>query len=202
MLAAVRNIAGALAGVFIFTVAAIAAVGAVMVRGEQPRMYWNAAAVPARPVAIVFGAGLKPDQTPSAMLADRLDGAFALYRAHKVRSLLFTGDNGTIWHNELAAMLAYAVERGIPRSAIALDYAGFTTRDSCYRAAILFHVRSAVLVTQAYHLPRALYLCRGMGIDAIGLARPDWGRYGVALLFQEALIRESLARTKAVLARL
>jgi vancomycin permeability regulator SanA len=199
---AVRKIAGALAGVFIVAVIAIGAVGLAMVRREEPRMYWNLGSLPARPVAIVFGAGLKPDQTPSAMLADRLDGAFTLYRANKVRSLLFTGDNGTVWHNELASMLEYALKHRIPRTAIALDYAGFNTRDSCYRAAALFHVHSAILVTQAYHMPRALYLCRREGIDAVGYARPDWGRYGAALLLQEALIRESLARTKAVIASL
>ena len=196
------KIAGAVAGFFTLGLVAIVLVGVVMVQREQSRIFWNVASVPSRPVAMVFGAGLNPDQTPSAMLADRLDGAFALYRAHKVRLLLFTGDNGTIWHNELASMLQYALRRGIPHRAIALDYAGFTTRDSCYRAVNLFHVRSAVLVTQAYHLPRALYLCRSMEIDAVGLARPDWGHYGVVLLLKEALIRESLARTKAVIGSL
>lgn len=194
--------AGACAGLFSVGVLAIVLVGAVMVHRERSRIFWDARSVPPRPVAMVFGAGLNPDQTPSAMLADRLDGSFELYHGRKVRLLLFTGDNGTVWHNELRSMLNYALRHGIPRNAIALDYAGFTTRDSCYRAANLFHVRSAVLVTQAYHLPRALYLCRSMGIDAVGFARADWGRYGVALLLQEALVRESLARTKAVIGSL
>lgn len=158
--------------------------------------------VPAHPVALVFGAGLNPDQTPSAMLADRLDGAIALYRLHKVPRLLFSGDNGTVEHNELRAMLVYARKRGIPRAAIDLDYAGFTTHDSCYRARRLFGVRSAVLVTQRFHLARAMFLCSHEGMDVVGLAEPDWGKYAPGLLLREAVAREVLARTKAAFASL
>lgn len=153
---------------------------------------WRAAA------AIIFGAGLNPDGSPSGMLADRLDGGIALLRAHKVRGLLLTGDNGTAWHNELKAMRNYALERGVPLSAITEDYAGFDTFDSCFRAREIFHVHAAILVTQEFHIARALYLCRSMGMDAVGLAEPDWSRYGWRTMLDLSL-REYVARTRAVI---
>ncbi len=133
---------------------------------QQPRIYDNVQSTPARPVAIVFGAGLNRDGSPSWMLADRLDAAIALYRAGKVQSLLMTGDEvGSI---EPTSMRDYAVRRGIPRNAITLDTGGLRTYDSCYRAIHTFNVSAAVLVTQGYHLPRALYTCQGIGLDVVG----------------------------------
>ncbi len=171
----------------------------VIVIGSTERYRFAAiAAVPARPIALVLGAGLNPDQTPSAMLADRLDAAAALLRAGKVRALLFSGDNGTPEHNELAAMQTYALAHGVPADRIALDYAGFDTYDSCYRARYIFGVRRAVVVTQEFHLARATYLCRSLGIDAVGIAQPDWGKYGSGMMAQQAM-REVAARVKAVL---
>lgn len=190
-------IAGLLAGVCILALVAITAANAFV--------FWyatnlRAAARDGSPVVgMVFGAGLDPDGGPSAMLADRLDGGIALYKAHRVNALLFTGDNGTVEHNELRPMLQYALKRGIPRRAIVLDYAGFNTYDSCYRAVHLFHVRHAILVTQSFHLPRAMYLCHALGIgDVEGSARPDWGIYDTRLMLSEGFLRESLARLKAL----
>lgn len=170
----------------------------VVVDSTRAYVAVDVAAASSRPVAIVFGAGIKPDGTPSGMLADRLDGGVALLREGKVSTLLFSGDNGTVQHNELASMLAYALAHGAPRDRIALDYAGFDTYDSCYRAIHIFGVRRAVLVTQGFHLPRALYLCRGLGMDAIGLSEPDWGRYGNSMMFHLEL-REAAARVRAVI---
>jgi vancomycin permeability regulator SanA len=132
------------------------------------------------------------------MLADRLDGGAALLRARKVDFLLFSGDDGTIDHNELASMLTYALAHGVPRDRIVLDYAGFDTYDSCYRSVAIFGVRSAVLVTQGFHMARALFLCRALGIDAVGLVEPDWGKYDRRLMVRQSL-RESAARVRAVL---
>lgn len=151
------------------------------------------------PVAIVFGAGLNADGGPSAMLADRLDGGIALYKSARVERLLFTGDNGTVEHNELRPMLEYALAHGVPRDVITLDYAGFNTYDSCYRAIHVFHVRRAILVTQSFHLGRAMYLCRHLGMAEVqGSPRPDWGIYDLRLMLGEGFVRETLARTKAV----
>ncbi|MBA3944158.1 MAG: YdcF family protein [Herpetosiphonaceae bacterium] len=133
-------------------------------------VYHDIAVVPQAPVAIVFGAGVLPDGTPTAVLADRVTAAAALYRAGRVQHLLLTGDNSTRYYNEVAVMRRFAMAQGVPATAITLDYAGFRTYDSCYRARAIFGVEQAVLVTQAFHLPRALYTCTQLGIQSVGLA--------------------------------
>ena len=135
----------------------------------RDRIYADPAAVPPAPVAIVFGAAVRPDGQPSMMLADRIDAAVALYREGKVERILMTGDNGQADYDEVTAMKRYAVARGVPADLVNLDYAGFRTYDSCYRARAVFGIDRAILVTQGYHLPRALYLANSFGIDADGL---------------------------------
>jgi len=125
---------------------------------------------PERPVAIIFGASVLPSGRPSAMLADRVRMGAELYNAGKVRALLLTGDNSIETYNEPEAMRRYALELGVPDAALVLDYAGFRTYDSCYRARDIFQVEQAILVTQAYHLDRALLTCNGLGVEAIGVA--------------------------------
>lgn len=134
---------------------------------NNAKIYDSVQAIPARPVAIVFGAGLNRDGSPSWMLSDRLDGAISLFKAGKVEKLLLTGDEVTSM--EISAMKTYAVRNGVPSAKILTDHAGLRTYDSCYRAVHNFGINSAVLVTQGYHLPRALFLCNGLGIDAVGL---------------------------------
>ncbi len=126
--------------------------------------------LPARPVAIVFGAGYWPDGRLSPVLQDRLDSAIELYRAGRVTKLLFSGDNRFVDYNEPARMLEYALEQGLPREDIVLDYAGRRTYDTCYRARDIFEVSEVVLVTNRYHLPRALETCTALGVDAVGYA--------------------------------
>ncbi|HEU4326614.1 MAG TPA: ElyC/SanA/YdcF family protein [Roseiflexaceae bacterium] len=142
------------------------------------RLRYSAPAdVPPARVALVFGAGLRPNGTPSPMLADRIAAAAELYRLGRVEKLLMTGDNSSKEYNEVGAMRDYAESLGVAPEDITLDYAGFSTYESCYRAGAIFGVGQAVLVTQSYHLPRAVYTCRQLGIDAVGLGTPDWGRY-------------------------
>ncbi|MFP4395783.1 MAG: vancomycin high temperature exclusion protein [Anaerolineales bacterium] len=126
------------------------------------------ARMPRRPVAIVFGAGYWPSGALSAVLQDRLDAAIELYEADRVEILLFSGDNSIVEYNEPQRMLEYALEQGIPREDIVLDYAGRRTYDTCYRAEAIFQVPEAILVTNRYHLPRALQSCNHLGVDAIG----------------------------------
>ncbi|MGQ9667209.1 MAG: SanA/YdcF family protein [Anaerolineae bacterium] len=139
-------------------------------RTTAPFRYRDMEKVPARPVAIVLGAGLERDGRPSPVLADRVRTAVALYRAGKARKLLVTGDNRFAWYNEPAAMGQYAEALGVPARDIVYDYAGRRTYDSCYRARHIFGITEAVVVTQEFHLPRAVYLCRQMGIDAVGIS--------------------------------
>jgi SanA protein len=125
--------------------------------------------VPARPVALVFGAGIWPDGSLSDILADRVAVAAELYRLGKVDKLLMSGDGRFAHHDEPAHMRTYALALGVPDEDIVLDYAGWRTYDSCYRAVRIFRVNAAILVTQAYHLDRALFLADRLGIDAVGV---------------------------------
>ncbi len=121
-------------------------------------------------VAIVFGAGLQRDGTPSPVLKDRVAAAAQLYFDGKVDKLLMSGDNRFVDYNEPGAMKAYAISLGVPEEDIVLDYAGRRTYDTCYRAAHIFGVKEAILVTQRFHLPRALFTCNGLGIESTGIS--------------------------------
>lgn len=124
---------------------------------------------PQRRVAIVFGAGLWRDGSPTPVLRDRVATAASLYFSGKVEKILMSGDNSTAYYNEPAAMQSYAIDLGVPEDAIVLDYAGRRTYDTCYRARAIFGLQQAVLITQQFHLPRAIYLCNALGIDAVGV---------------------------------
>ena len=125
---------------------------------------------PIKPVAIVFGAGLTRDGRATRVLRDRVETGARLYLDGKVAKLLMSGDNSDVNYNEPQAMKDYALFLGVPEEAIVLDYAGRRTYDTCYRARHIFGLEEAILVTQSFHLPRALYLCNQLGVDASGVA--------------------------------
>jgi SanA protein len=131
-------------------------------------------------IAIVLGAGLWRGK-PSPVLYDRIATGVDLYRAGKVRKLLLSGDNRFENYNEPAAMRQKALQMGVPDQDIVPDYAGRHTYDTCYRAAYIFGIRRAILVTQRFHLDRALYICNSLGVDSIGVAadRQSYGDYEV-----------------------
>jgi SanA protein len=135
----------------------------------QSRIFRSAPASLSAPVAIVFGAGLYRNGTPMPVLADRVDTAVGLYKDGIVQKLILSGDNRFPEYNEPESMRQLAIKLGVPDSALVLDYAGRSTYDSCYRARFVFGVKKAILVTQEFHLPRAVYLCGQMGIDAFGV---------------------------------
>ncbi len=124
---------------------------------------------PSAPVAIVFGAGLTRDGRPTPVLRDRVAVAAQLYFSGKVEKLLMSGDNRFMDYNEPGAMRTYALSLGVPEDAIILDYAGRRTYDTCYRARHIFGVRQALLVTQQFHLPRAVFTCNALGIRGEGV---------------------------------
>lgn len=119
--------------------------------------------------AIVFGAGLQRDKTPSPVLKDRISTAVQLYQAGKVEKILLSGDNRFEYYNEPASMKEYALSLGVPEDALILDFAGRRTYDTCYRAKEIFGLKEAILVTQRYHLPRAIFTCSGLGIKVTGV---------------------------------
>lgn len=120
-------------------------------------------------VAIVFGAGLLRDGSAGPVLSDRVQTAVNLYQQGKVEKLLMSGDNSFVEYNEPEAMRQYALERGVPDEDIILDYAGRRTYDTCYRAKHIFQVDEAILVTQEFHMPRALVLCNWFDVDSVGV---------------------------------
>lgn len=137
---------------------------------------------PARRVAVVFGAGLWRDGSPTPILRDRVETAAQLYFAGKVEKILMSGDNRFVDYNEPAAMRDYALGLGVPDTDIVLDYAGRRTYDTCYRAKAIFGVTDPILVTQAFHLDRALFTCDALGLNAIGVPATNRS-YRRSLLF-------------------
>lgn len=135
----------------------------------EARIY-TAETAPTSRVAIVFGAGLSRDGSPSPVLRDRVATAASLYFSGKIEKILMSGDNRFIYYNEPEAMRQYALELGVSDEDIVLDYAGRRTYDTCYRAKYIFDVGEATLVTQSYHLPRALFTCNQLGVSSAGVS--------------------------------
>ncbi len=150
---------------------------------------------PSAPVAIVFGAGLRRDGAPTPVLRDRVATAVELYKAGKVQKLLMSGDNRFVDYNEPGAMQNYAMELGVPEEDIVLDYAGRRTYDTCYRAHHIFGVEQALVITQRFHLPRTIYTCSVIGIQADGVVA-DRGDYGAVRIWET---RELMATAVALL---
>ena len=148
-------------------------------------------------VAIVFGAGLRRDGTPTPILRDRVETAADLYFGGKVEKILMSGDNRFVNYNEPESMRQYALSLGVPGEAIVLDYAGRRTYDTCYRAKAIFGVKSTLLVTQKFHLPRAIFLCNMLGVKASGVEADNRQYWGGSLLVWN--FREQLATVGAFL---
>jgi len=136
-----------------------------VVTGDRLR---TTADAPRTEVAVVFGAGLW-DGEPSPYLAHRLDAAAKLYRAGRIEVVLVTGDNSRKDYDEPDAMRAYLTKRGVPDERIVSDYAGFDTWDSCVRAKKIFGVDRAVLISQGFHIRRAVALCQAAGVASYGI---------------------------------
>ncbi|WP_367131660.1 vancomycin high temperature exclusion protein [Saccharothrix sp. HUAS TT1] len=156
----------------------------------------SAADVPDAPVALVLGAGLTRAGTPTPFLAGRLDVAADLHRRGKVEVLLVSGDNSTTEYDEPSAMRAYLIGKGVPADVVVADYAGLDTWDSCTRAKRIFGVERATVVTQEFHLPRAVALCRSAGIEAFGVGHDTSGRWWSTTAYGH--FREGVAAGKAM----
>lgn len=142
--------------------------------------------------AMVLGASVTANRTPSPMLRDRLDRGIELYKKGIVRKLLLSGDNGQVEYNEVETMKAYALKHGVKKQDIFLDHAGFSTYESVYRAQSVFQVKTMIVVTQQYHEYRALYIAEKLGVTAEGISATQKSYAGDTM----REIREILARTK------
>jgi len=127
---------------------------------------------------LVLGAGIWDDGTPKPMLEDRLATALELYKDSVSIRFLMSGDHSRADYDEVKAMKTYAIDHGVPSERIFMDHAGFSTYESLYRARDIFGVKKVVIVSQGYHLYRALYTARALGLEAWGVAadlRPYYG---------------------------
>jgi SanA protein len=186
----VRVAAGAVATLVVLVAGANVA---VLLGGRSAET--NPASAPHAQVALVLGAYVSPSGRPSGMLEDRLLAAAALYRDGKVDKVLASGDHGRPDYDEVNAMRRELLRLGVPSRDIFTDHAGFATLDSVVRARRVFGVTSAIIVTQRFHMARALWLAHREGLRATGLIadRSGYGPKGT-----EARVRELFARTKAV----
>ena len=182
-----------LGGAALLVLAIAGANAYVLLRGEDST--GDVAEVPHAEVAIVPGALVKPDGEMSAMLADRVEQASRLWHAGKVEKILVSGDHGTWKYDEPDTMRKALVRDGVAPEDVFEDHAGFDTWATMVRARSIFDVRDAVVVTQGFHMPRALYLADAAGIDANGLTADlhTWGAQG-----RKSAVREVLSRVKAV----
>ncbi len=162
---------------------------------SQNRIF-NERDVDPKPIAIVFGAGLWRDGSPTPVLRDRVKTAVNLYLTGKVDKLLMSGDNRFKDYNEPAAMRNYALSLGIPDQDIVLDFAGRRTYDTCFRAKVIFGVKDAILVTQKFHSPRAIYICNKLGLNSIGVPADQREYRRRSLLYWN--IRETFATLVAI----
>jgi SanA protein len=185
----------AVLGVAGLLVAAVGAANAYVYFSVQGDSTGNVSDAPHAQAAIVPGAFVEPNGRMSLMLADRVRQADALWKAGKVNRILVSGDHHTWAYDEPDTMRKALVRDGVPGHAIFEDHAGFDTWATMERAHSIFGVHSAVIVTQSFHMPRALYLAHEAGIDATGLTA-DLHPYGTQGLLSDA--REFLSRVKAV----
>lgn len=169
---------------------------AVIVQSAKGRVFRTVEAIPHRQVALVLGSKVMADGQPSLSLRFRVEAAVDLYDAGRVDHLLMSGDNSRVSYDEPTVMRRVAMELGVPARDITLDYAGLDTWDSCARAKLIFGVTDPVVVTQSFHLDRAIFLCRQAGLDAIGYPTPD-NRLGPSIV-QKLRMREWVAAPKAV----
>ncbi len=152
----------------------------------------EAASLPKADCILVLGCMVYEDGTPCAMLADRLQCGVELFESGVAPKLLMSGDHGRTAYNEVAAMKRYAMNAGVDSSDIFMDHAGFSTYESLYRAKEVFGAERIVIVTQRYHLSRALYVAESLGLEAWGVAcdrQAYWGQFSRDC-------REVLARVK------
>jgi vancomycin permeability regulator SanA len=170
------------------------AIQLIVVQSTKSYVLDNISDLPESDAIMVLGALVFSDGTPHPILQDRLDYAYEMYRHGKAPVILVSGDHGQTEYDEVNAMREYLEQRGVPREDIFMDHAGFNTYDSMYRAKEIFGVGSLLISTQEFHIGRAVYIARGLGIDAVGYPCEDKERYALRRL----RLRESLARVKAV----
>lgn len=180
----------------VFVLLAVGLLGAVLlidryVQQTSARYIMEPEQVPAAEVILVLGAYVFPDGTLSFMLYDRLNEAFDLYQSGKAGKILVSGDHGQMDYDEVNAMKSFLKEKGVPSEDVFMDHAGFNTYESVYRAREVFQAEKIIVVTQGYHLKRAVFAARELGLDAYGVAsdRHDYGPVMIKYNLREVAAR-------------
>ena len=155
--------------------------------------YTDIESIPQADAIMVLGALVHDDGKPSPVLRERLDNAFELYSAGKSDKIILSGDHGTKEYDEVNVMKEYMMDKGVPRENLFLDHAGFNTYDSMYRGKEIFLVDSLLIATQRFHINRAVFIARKLGIEAYGYPVDLWIDY----YDKEYGTREKLAKVKA-----
>ena len=165
-----------------------------ILQGQKAEIYLHPAFVPAGDVAIVLGTSPKVGGRKNLFFEGRMETAAKLWQEGKAKRFLVSGDHGQVNYDETAAMEAALVARGVPARVITQDHAGFRTLDSLVRAREVFGVKKLIVVTDDWHLPRALFLAKSAGVDAVGAAFVDvpWNKSATTR------VRECFSRVKAV----
>jgi len=157
--------------IFVFLVIigiiAIVSVNYYVKSSTKNRIQYSIKKFPKNDVGIIFGAGIKDNQ-PSKYLKDRLDAGILLYKANRINKILLSGDNGRDEYDELTVMKNYCYQHGVDTTKIFIDYAGFDTYSTMYRAKHIFNIKKATLISQEYHLNRAIYIGNKLGIKSTG----------------------------------
>ena len=192
----IRRILTAVLIAAVLCVIYVAAANLTVVLSEKDRLLAPGEETPDMADCIlILGAGVRDEGTPTPMLADRLDEGLRLYEEGAAPKLLVSGDHGQIDYDEVNVMRKYLMERGVPEEDIFMDHAGFSTYESMYRAKEVFGAERVIVVTQKYHIYRALYIAERLGLEACG-ANSDPRAYRGAFLNN---VRETAARSKDVL---
>ena len=154
---------------------AIISVNYYVKSSTKTRIYYSVKKFPKNDVGIIFGAGINGNQ-PSKYLKDRLDAGILLYKMKRINKILLSGDNGRDEYDELTVMKNYCYTHGVDTSKIFVDYAGFDTYSTMYRAKHIFKIKRATLISQEYHLKRAVYIGQKLGIKSVGYSA-NKGKY-------------------------
>jgi len=182
-----------MAWILLTAAAILTAVDVYVALAGRPGMYRDVASLPEAQAVMILGASVYRSGQMSDVFRDRATVALAVYNAGKAEKILVSGDHSTGDYDEVNAAKKFLLEKGVPPEDIFVDYAGFDTYDSVYRAKYIFKVKSLIISTQDFHLPRALYLARGLGIEASGISADlrtySWG--------MRNFFRENGARVKA-----
>lgn len=151
----------------VFGLITIVSVNYYVTSSTKKHIYNSIRRFPKNDVGIIFGAGIRGDE-PSKYLKDRLDAGILLYKAKRINKILLSGDNGREEYDELTVMKNYCFKHGVDTAKIFIDYAGFDTYSTMYRAKHIFKIKRATLISQKYHLNRAIYIGQKLGIKSVG----------------------------------